>query len=269
MTIKLNGEYSGSNAETPSREDKPSSPPRRNKMDEQAPDRSKIVAKIKKCLALGKSSEPHEAAAAMRQAQKMMQAHGITEGEVDGLDVGHAVGSFKERAKRQAPTYAQHLATLVSRAMGVKAVFEERLTGKHVRWAVRYFGCHGRAEMAAWCHEVLMRAMAQAYKEYQDQQDELTRAIRSVHRGGMPKLGFFVGWIASVQQQVERFGFPEEEEKKLDLVKAEYYGKSLTPNKTRTRSVSQDALDAGRAAGASFRLHRPMDGAPRKLLGHS
>lgn len=56
-------------------------------------DKSKALDKIKKCLALSKSSNPHEAAAALRQAQKLMHAHDITERELgaqqQGKDVYH------------------------------------------------------------------------------------------------------------------------------------------------------------------------------------
>ncbi len=38
----------------------------------------KILGKIKKCLALSSSDNPHEAAAAMRQAHALMAAHGVS-----------------------------------------------------------------------------------------------------------------------------------------------------------------------------------------------
>lgn len=44
--------------------------------------RAKILSRIRKCLALAQSSEPHEAAAALRQAQKLMAQHGI-----DAVDI--------------------------------------------------------------------------------------------------------------------------------------------------------------------------------------
>jgi hypothetical protein len=37
-----------------------------------------IIRKIEKCLALSKSSNEHEAAAALRQATKLMEAYNIT-----------------------------------------------------------------------------------------------------------------------------------------------------------------------------------------------
>ena len=35
--------------------------------------REKLISRLKKCLALSASPEPHEAAAALRQAQKLMR----------------------------------------------------------------------------------------------------------------------------------------------------------------------------------------------------
>ena len=49
-------------------------------------DRDKIIAKVK-CLALAKSSNEHEAANALRQAQKLMQAHGISDLDVEHVDI--------------------------------------------------------------------------------------------------------------------------------------------------------------------------------------
>lgn len=42
-------------------------------------ERNKVLDKIRKCLALSTSSNEHEAAAALRQARKLMDAHGITD----------------------------------------------------------------------------------------------------------------------------------------------------------------------------------------------
>lgn len=44
-----------------------------NRRTDMHTERDKIIAKVKKCLALAKSSNEHEAATALRQAQKLMQ----------------------------------------------------------------------------------------------------------------------------------------------------------------------------------------------------
>ena len=49
--------------------------------------RDDALKKIKKCLALGRSASEHEAAAAMRQAQKLMEQFGLREQDVSLADV--------------------------------------------------------------------------------------------------------------------------------------------------------------------------------------
>ena len=42
-------------------------------------DKNKAIEKIKKCLALGKSANEHEAAQALKQAQALMREYGISD----------------------------------------------------------------------------------------------------------------------------------------------------------------------------------------------
>ena len=48
-------------------------------------DKDDILRKIEKCLALAKSSEPAEAAAALRQAQALMREHGVSQLEAQAI----------------------------------------------------------------------------------------------------------------------------------------------------------------------------------------
>ena len=54
-------------------------------------DKQAILEKIKKCLALSKSANEHEAAQAMKQAQALMKKY-----EVDAVDVALSEVSEKE-----------------------------------------------------------------------------------------------------------------------------------------------------------------------------
>ena len=50
-------------------------------------DRKKILDKIRKAMALSKSANEHEAAAALRQAHKLMELHGITNADIDAAEI--------------------------------------------------------------------------------------------------------------------------------------------------------------------------------------
>jgi hypothetical protein len=55
-----------------------------------------IIKKIRKCLALSKSANVHEAATALRQARKLMECHAIDAAEIELADIGE--DSVKARA---------------------------------------------------------------------------------------------------------------------------------------------------------------------------
>lgn len=50
-------------------------------------DKNKAIEKIKKCLALGKSANEHEAAQALKQAQALMREYGISDADVALSDI--------------------------------------------------------------------------------------------------------------------------------------------------------------------------------------
>ena len=91
-------------------------------MTEQQHDESKlerVIRKIKRCLALSKSSNENEAATAMRQAQSLMREYRLTEMDVRLNDVGE-VESDKARAHRR-PTWDRHLGAIIAEAFGVRS----------------------------------------------------------------------------------------------------------------------------------------------------
>lgn len=57
--------------------------------------KNKIINKIKKCLALANSSNQHEAAAALRQAHKMMKQYKLSLDDIDlhKITTGKITGS--------------------------------------------------------------------------------------------------------------------------------------------------------------------------------
>lgn len=64
----------------------------------------KILAKIKKCLALASSSNPNEAATALRQARALMEKHGVTSESI-GYCSSTATPSRRRRTSRRGFSY--------------------------------------------------------------------------------------------------------------------------------------------------------------------
>ena len=60
-------------------------------------DKKTALAKIKKCLALAKSANEHEAAQALKQAQALMREFEVTEQDVEWSQVNEASQPYNSR----------------------------------------------------------------------------------------------------------------------------------------------------------------------------
>lgn len=222
--------------------------------------KTKILDKIKKCLALSKSSNANEAATALRHAQALMRQHGITEADVEALGFsGEKVDiPVQSGTGKKLPLHIGEFVYLMRKAFGVRSVISEEVRISDASYVVSYFGPTARVMMAAYAHQVCWRAMTRAWTEHLKENPRL-RGVRGM------RTGFYSGWIEEVSSKVQAIGFTEEEEAKTELVINQTYGKKLVKMKTRQTSVYGSAEDAGRAAGSSFNIHRPVNAEKLRL----
>lgn len=221
-------------------------------------DREKILKRIQKCLRLSKSSEPHEAAAALRQAQKLMAAHSVSETELLGIDVRNTLAVTRAPASRRIPLNLAHLAALISSAFAVEAIWENHWTGRQWKGAFRYFGVNGRSELAAYSHAVIERTLWSAWDEYRKDKPWLTREVKGA------RMGFWVGWLRQVRSTVMAFG-GEEEREQANRAALSYYGNSIGEAPKNKQQISSHTYAAGQEAANGFSLHRPMEGSVHEV----
>ncbi len=209
-------------------------------------ERAKLMDKIKKCLALSKSPEPHEAAAAMRQAQKMMERLGVTEDDIDGIHIEEVLIKTREGAGNC--SFLNHLATLIRDTFGVQWVGEQN-PGSANRKNIRYFGQTGRVQLAEYTHRVVQRSVDAAW--------EVHLLSFPHHKGdGGKRQSFRLGWLAAIKSQVSAMEITERERNSLDR-----YGKrqfDLVTSPGRKIGVDNGTWGAGKRAADGFTLHRPM-----------
>ncbi|MDR2155934.1 MAG: DUF2786 domain-containing protein [Burkholderiaceae bacterium] len=168
--------------------------------------RDAAIAKIKKCLALGRSAEAHEAAAAIRQAQKLMSMFGVRESDVSLSDV-------REVKVRASSTAANAWDVMLSNVCAdcfccetygrLTAAYNE--AGNFIR--TRYFvfvGLDSAADVAAYCYEVLLRQAARQRLDHIRKQPRNCKPITKTARGD----AFARGWVSGVRGLVERFAQP-------------------------------------------------------------
>lgn len=215
-------------------------------------DKDKVIDKIKKCMALGQSSNANEAAAALRQAQKMMAAHGLTEDDIEGNSYGDEAVEVPIQATVKTPIHLTRFVNLIQKAFQVKAVIETNVRISDESYRIRYFGPKHRVTMAGYAHVVMFRGMNSAWNEHL-KADPSWKSVRGA------RLSFMLGWLAEISDKVEAIGWPEGEEARTEMVKDKFYGGGLVKAPPRKANLYGGVAAKGRAAAADFEINRPMN----------
>lgn len=233
-------------------------------------DRDDAIRKIKRCLALSNSSNPAEAAAAMRQAQKLTKQLGIEQIDLQLSDVAEA----RSRASATKLQYWEGLlAGHVADAFGC-----ELFTTK--RWASetgflmdsKYFsefvfiGLAPAHELASYAFEVLQRQCRGARRAYVKRQSKNCKDSTKKARGD----AFAIGWV---RQAVELLGSLSTTERNKPLLDAYMQrnhpnlGKANLQRRDTGRKVRHDDYRQGGEAGRQAQLHGGVGqrAAPRLL----
>lgn len=119
-------------------------------------DKEKALDKIKKCLALSKSSNEHEAAQALKQAQALMEKY-----EVNAVDIALSEVSEQGADRRMAVKLAEWqwaVANMISEVFGCKCYQQGD--------AMVFYGLGNRAEIASYAFDVVYRQISAARREF-------------------------------------------------------------------------------------------------------
>lgn len=210
-------------------------------------DKTKVLDKIKKCMALGESSNEHEAAAALRQAQKLMEMHGLTQMDVKMSAIFEAEVDLPVQAGKNLPMYITRFIWLVEHVFGVRTLIEKTLRQSDYSFTLSYCGPKHRVESAVYVHTVVWRQMQREWLKY--------KAIYGVQRGPRgERSAFFIGFVNNIQRQVQRMAMTQEESDLIDAyVTRECSGRDAM--KTNEVELDRNALLAGASAGQDFKLH--------------
>jgi hypothetical protein len=157
--------------------------------------KAKIIEKIKKCFAMAGSSSPAEAAIAMRQAKKLMDAHGLQGVDADFFELGQA---NYDSGRSSEPAWLSMLCNVVAKAFGC--------SGFCGGGAYKFVGPSAAAEVAAYTLEILHRSCKQATAEFRKN----LKAAGKKSRGNGIDLGnsFALGWVMGVNEKVKEFAAP-------------------------------------------------------------
>lgn len=212
----------------------------------------RILNKIKKCLALSQSPEPAEAAAAMRQAQKLMEMHGISQADLGRADVGECEVKSKVSVSK-IKDWELALINMVARAFGCKLLwmssssYSTDVFGRYV-----LVGLKTQVQLAQYTCEVLQRKLIKARSVFvQDLPGFYDRGSKTVRADG-----FCHGWVAAISKTVHDFAVEPDAQKMIDeeVTRLKTGGEA----KVQRRLGTQDSYRAGLEAAAGESIHRPV-----------
>lgn len=230
--------------------------------------RDEALRKIKKCLALAASSNPHEAAAAMRQAQKLMEQFGLTTTDVSLADVAES--------KHKAPSaplvrWESTLAHLVAKAFGcdiytttsrmlVTSSFTYRTTRHFV-----FIGVGAAAEVAGYAFDVLARQCAKDRRAHISIQPKNCKPKTKAARGDI----YAEGWVVGVSQKLETFACTEAQTALITQYISERHP-NMREEKAKDRTTGKNIKEAdfglGYRAGKTANLHHGVAGGQQQAL---
>ncbi len=213
---------------------------------------SKILQRLRKLLSLAGSSEPHEAAAAMRQAQKLMQTYSLSLDDVDILQVEEHDANFVSAT--MPPAYLLQLANVVERAFGARSV----LTRCHRAIRFTFFGVGAQAQIASYVFDVLRRTLARHRKEFLSTLDKRLKRSTKTRRADL----FCRAWLARIELTVSDFQVPARDQELLSRYMEERPGtkSKYVPRERKTTKRDYSAADAGFDAADGVTLNHAVSG---------
>ncbi|WP_410499683.1 DUF2786 domain-containing protein [Chitinibacter sp. S2-10] len=215
-------------------------------------DKATAISKIRKCLALSKSANEHEAAAALKMAQKLMAEFGVDDDTLLAAEAAEA--SAKAGAKNSPAIWENNLAHIVANAFGCRLIFSQGWSAG----AWKFIGCGASAEVAQYAFEVLFRQVKKERAAFTKTECKRLKTTSKTRRADL----FCHGWVQSVSRQVSVFAGSEANKAAIDAFVAQKYGESLKKldatdrNKDRAlKDKDWDALTAGQKAGKKAQLN--------------
>ncbi|POB00136.1 hypothetical protein C2134_02795 [Chromobacterium sinusclupearum] len=229
-------------------------------------DKKSAISKIRKCLALSKSANEHEAATALKQARVLMNKFGVTDSDIQIAEIKeiHA----KASAKRRPADYESGLAMAMAEAFGCEILFFPSRTSQG-QWT--FVGEEVSAEIAKYAFTVLLRQLKSQRLRFIEEQCRYLRRASKTRRADL----FCDGWVRMVYQTAKQIA-PERKSDALGAYMRKQYS-DIEELAGRDRNEGRDfssqdhaAYRAGREAGERVKLHHAMHGTstpPQALLG--
>lgn len=214
-----------------------------------------ILRKIKKCLRLAESSNEHEAAAAIRQAQALMAKHGLSQADIAISDIRES--NTKAGAITRPAQWEQSLCSMIASAFGCHAIHSRE--GKEAHWV--FIGREANPDVASHAFAQLYRQIKRARKTFIETQCTYLRSQTKTRRADI----FCQGWLSAVSKQITRHAGERDAEVIKQYMEKKHsdigeLGASDRMKGRRATAADAHAFYVGKATAADASLHHGVNG---------
>lgn len=156
---------------------------------------NKILEKIQKCLNLSQSSNPGEAANALRMAKAMMKKYGVSVAQVGLSEVKESKLEYHKNHVNRC--WENAVIGLIQGVFSVRIVI--RSYRKYYPAELVFYGINSQAEVAAYMYEVLMRQLMRDRREFVK---TLPRRMTRTHKIEQADI-YCEAWVSAVAGKVK------------------------------------------------------------------
>lgn len=225
---------------------------------------NKILEKIQKCLNLSKSSNPGEAANALRMAQAMMKKYGVTVAQVRLSEVKAArVEYHKNHVNRG---WENAVIGLIESVFSVRVVIQSYK--QYYPAELIFYGINSQAEVAAYMYEVLMRQLMRDRKEFVK---TLPRRMIRTHKIEQADI-YCEAWLSAVAEKVKDL-YQARDPRIDEFVRPDKMEHIKIKPRVSSSGLFRDiaSLQAGLEDGAEAQVFLGVNDAPKtnKITGYS
>lgn len=224
--------------------------------------REQALRKVRACLRLGASANPHESAAALRQARALMERYGLTQSEAAGCR--HEDAATRQRGA-SLPVSVALLASMVADGFGCRMLIVRHQCGRSGATVVRFYGMASAATVAAYAFTVLRRQLDTDRQRY-------TRVrLKSTRSDAMRKARlerFSIGWVYAIESLFPKTETPHAHTDLIDAQIRHEHGENVIVTAGRDdigkRRLRRAWLDAasGFAMGKGAQLRSALSPSP-------
>jgi len=155
--------------------------------------RESILEKIRKCMALAKSTSENEAETALRQARKLMEMYQVSHAEMLAIDIKEV--TVKAGVVSRPPAWENNLASRIAQVFGCRLIFREEIWD-HAHWV--FIGLPPANDVAAYSFEVLFRQAKKARQAYMTENLKRFKKANKIRRADL----FSEGWVRAACRAV-------------------------------------------------------------------